>query len=282
MNIWHLRYFYEAAKKQSIKAAAEKFLVSSSAVSQAIKSLESEFSISFLIHKKRLFELTPAGHKFMNRIPALINEMELLADDLNQLLNEPEGIVSIGIPRSLLTLKFTQALLHIQKKHPKLKFKIKGGITSEIKQWVLDREVNFGFVVDDDNLSNFDTEEFMSGSFLLVAKAKIKLTHESDLIVTNQDKVEVKHLIREWKKAFQSQPKIDFEIASWGVIADLVSKSNYVGYVPDYVVLESIEKERVHAISSKLKPYQYSAKVIWPKNKSKPQALDLILHHITN
>ena len=62
MNIYHLKYFIDAARFQSVSLSAKENLVSHSAVSQAIKSLEAHFEVNLVFHSKRLFQLDRRAH----------------------------------------------------------------------------------------------------------------------------------------------------------------------------------------------------------------------------
>jgi DNA-binding transcriptional LysR family regulator len=61
ISLTHLLYFRDAANLGSVAAAARKNFVTPSAVSQAIKNLESTFSVKLLGHNKRTFVLTDEG-----------------------------------------------------------------------------------------------------------------------------------------------------------------------------------------------------------------------------
>lgn len=278
MNLWHLKYFYEAAKTQSLKKAADKYLVSSSAISQAIKALESEFETNLLIHKKRNFELSPAGTQFFKKIPDLINHIQSVTEDLKNIDQSPQGTIRVGVPRSLLNIKLIQSLMILKKAYPQLKYKIQGGITSEIKKWVELGDVDFGFIIDDENLKSFHSEEFLTGNFILIGKNKTKNTLDKKLVVTDQNKIEVQYLLNQIQNKYKKQILPELEISSWSVITELCKKAEYIGYVPDFVAQEDLKKERLVKIQMEgLKTYSYSAKAIWNKSKSQPQTLKLLL-----
>ena len=280
MNIWHLKYFYEAAKAGNIKAAAEKYSISNSAVSQAIKALESELDLELLIHKKRFFELTEVGQKFLNKIPTLIHQIESFKEDLKKLDEEPQGIVFIGIPRSLLSAEFIDSLLKLKKLYPLLKFKIKSGVTSEIKNNLKNEDIQFGIIIDDeDDVHQFSSAEINRGHFLLIAKNdKIKLQN-TNLIVTDAKKIEVMTLLHEIKRR-NLKSEIEFEINSWSVIKDMVKKSNLIGYVPDYVVKNDLSKNKLVTVADPFKTFHYSIKVIWPLNRKMPKSAQLLIKEV--
>lgn len=281
MNVWHLKYFYEAAKAGNIKSAAEKFSISNSAISQAIKSLETELDLKLLIHKKRFFELTEVGKKFFDRVPHLIHELESFKEDMKNLNDDPHGTVYIGIPRSLLSLEFIDSIMRLKKNYPKLKFKIKAGITNDIKKNLIDNEIQFGIVLDDGDLDQFSTRELSKGKFMLVAKNSRAQLKEAELAVTDSKKIEVVYLMNEFQRR-NYKATIEFELASWSVIKDMVKKSGLVGYVPDYIVEDEIKKKKLHVVGEGIKNFNYSMKLIWPARRQMPRAAQLLIEKILN
>ncbi len=280
MNIWHLKYFYEAAKAGNIKAASEKFSISNSAVSQAIKSLETELDLELLVHKKRFFELTEVGQKFLAKVPTLIHQIESFKEDLKNIDDEPEGTIFIGIPRSLLSIEFTDSLLKIKKLYPKLKFKIKSGVTSEIKKNLKNEDISFGIIIDDEEESDhFSSAEIKRGKFLLISRNEESKLQNTNLIVTDTKKIEVVALLHETKRR-HLKTEIEFEINSWSVIKDMVKKSNLIGYVPDYVAKSDLDKKKLFTVDDTFKTFHYSIKVIWPAHRKMPRAAILLIDQV--
>ena len=60
-NLFHIKYFLDAARLGSVAAAAKENHVSSPGVSQAIRRLEEQLGDTLLTHRKNHFELTAMG-----------------------------------------------------------------------------------------------------------------------------------------------------------------------------------------------------------------------------
>ncbi len=67
-NLNHLKYFSDAVDLGSISAAAQKNLVTHPAVSRAIGVIENQLGLKLLVHKKKTFEVTPAGHLIAQKV----------------------------------------------------------------------------------------------------------------------------------------------------------------------------------------------------------------------
>jgi DNA-binding transcriptional LysR family regulator len=119
MNSWHLKYFIEAAKNKSLQSAAQKYFVTPSAISQAIKSLEGELGADLLVHQKRMFSLTPAGQVFLDKAIALIAEIDHLPGLIKSTEKDPQGVIRFVALRSFFTDELARQIVKLKKKYPK-------------------------------------------------------------------------------------------------------------------------------------------------------------------
>lgn len=216
----------------------------------------------------------------MLKIPALIHQIDSFKDDLKNLNEEPQGTVFIGIPRSLLSAEFAESLLKLKKRYPLLKFKVKSGVTTEIKKNLKNDDIHFGIIIDDEEDANhFSSAEISRGQFLLIAKNEKAKLQNTNLIVTDAKKIEVIALLHELRKR-NLKSEIEFEINSWTVVKDMVKKSDLIGYIPDYVVKQDLEKKKLFVVNDPFKSFHYSMKVIWPANRKMPRSAELLINEV--
>jgi LysR family glycine cleavage system transcriptional activator len=71
-----LRTFCVAARYESFKAAADELFITSSAVSQQIKSLEQELGLQLFERGKRDISLTDAGHSLYEALRPLVDQLD--------------------------------------------------------------------------------------------------------------------------------------------------------------------------------------------------------------
>ena len=100
-NLYHLKYFADAASLGSVGAAARKNSVSQPAVSQGIKKLELALGVELLVHSKNRFKLTPEGELVLVRIKEILSAFQNLREELSEKQEEVSGQVSLGTMRSL-------------------------------------------------------------------------------------------------------------------------------------------------------------------------------------
>lgn len=262
MNSHHLKYFYDAARTGRVNEAARLNFVTHSAISQAIRSLEEELGVPLLHHAKRRFQLSDEGMVLLERCPQFLDNLERFKEDMKKLSKEYQGELVVGAPQSLVSDSILNVFVKIQNANPKLKLKVKTGAASQIKSYLLNHQCQVGLLVDDLNLNAFDSLALQKGNFVLIAPDKKKY---SKVIVTDEEKPEVKYLLEESKKT-KHPLEIQMELLSWGLIRKVIEgKYPSMGYVPDYL-LKNKEK-KFNQIPTKFKAYQYELKLVWPKNR---------------
>ena len=261
-------------------AAASKYRVTNSAISQGIRALETELGVSLLVHRKRFFELTDAGRFLFEKCPAIIATLDELPLDLQAVISEPSGVVRFAVSRSLMSAKLNAAILKVKKKYKKLRIEIRTGAAAEVKALVKSGDVQFAFLVDDQDLSDLSSKSIFKGEFLLFSKSKSTLTQNSGIVVSQKSKVEVVHLLRQLKKRLGRDPEVELEIMSWTAIRSLVLGSNLIGYVPDYVIQADIEKGKLHLVDGGIRNFSFEAKVIWPMHRNLPTGAKLLLEEV--
>ncbi len=276
MNSWHIKYFIEASQQQSLQAAAQKYFITPSAVSQAIRTLESELGTPLLTHQKRVFQLTQEGQLFLEKATQLISQIDGLPDLMKSLSKEPQGLIQFAAARSLFTQSLSQKLMAVKAKYLKINFKIRSGIASEVKKFVENGEVDFGLLVDDHQTQNFSEKVIDRGNFVLFSRTDRKGKDIDSLVVTNPEKIEVIHLFKELKKKKLPLPQIAVEITSWTMISTLVLESDVVGYAPRYSIEEHLKNKKLKILDLGIRPFQFETKVIWKSDRDRPLGIDLL------
>lgn len=267
MNIYHLKYFIDAAKFGSISLSAKANFVSHSAVSQAIKSLENHFDVNLVFHSKRLFQLTPEGELCRLEGEKHLANLDSLKQQLQTNTKEIKGHLHIWAPQSLIVDSLYKSLEIYRKKYPLVKISISPGAAAQVRNAILTGDGEIGILIDDGHLENFSTSLIRSGDFVIINSTKKINNLEKGIIVTSKEKIEVRHLAKGFKSKFKKDLNVNMEVMSWGVIKNLVEKGFGCGYVPDYCVSKELSDGRLAALASPKTPFKYQIKAIWPKNK---------------
>lgn len=117
MKIVQLEYFCAVSQCHSITQAAQKLYVTQPAISNAIKELEKEFSVSLFVRSKNHMTLTTEGELFYQKASELLDSVKQTTQQFYDLGKQIPPI-RIGIPPLLSTIFFPDILIDFQKKYP--------------------------------------------------------------------------------------------------------------------------------------------------------------------
>lgn len=96
MELRQIEYFCAVVETGSFTRAAERCLVSQSAVSQQVKALEDEFGFELLHRRGRSFDVTPAGELFARKAAALVSQLEDARIEAEGLANGWATTLAVG------------------------------------------------------------------------------------------------------------------------------------------------------------------------------------------
>ncbi len=234
-NLYHLKYFIDAANLGGIAPAAKKNLVSSSAISQAIKKLEESLNCQLLEHNKNQFKLTQEGRIAAESIDDIINSITGLKAKIANLKSDFSGTLAIATLRSLALVLFPNAISSINKNFPKLKADLMIGHTKTILDQVLNDEIEIGIVVDNNAIHGVKKHILHEGYFQFVVGFSHKANLKNLGILVTKEKpgnLEVKKL---YQSHFKTPAPISMIVESWEVIARFASAGLGIGFIPDFV-----------------------------------------------
>lgn len=120
MELQKLRYFYTVAKLEHMTKAAEIICIAQPALTQAMKSLESELGVPLFEKRGRNIVLTEYGHYLKKRLDTLLPEIDGLQGEIDQLKNRVNKTVKLNI---LAASHFViNAIMGYRKKYPDVIF----------------------------------------------------------------------------------------------------------------------------------------------------------------
>ena len=76
MNLLHMKYAVTIAETKSINKAAEKLYVGQSALSRAVKELETSLGAAVFERSAKGMTLTPSGEEFIRRARSILEQVD--------------------------------------------------------------------------------------------------------------------------------------------------------------------------------------------------------------
>ncbi len=277
MNTFHLQYFLDAAKFGSISRSAEKNNISHSAISQAIKSLEAELKIDLVQHERRKFQLTSVGLASLPYLESLLTHLASVKSTLRNTHETPIGELVIWAPQSLIVDSLMDVIGNFRRKYPLVTLKVHTGAAYLVQQSVANRSCHLGLALNDHQLHGFESVQICSGDFLLVSKNPKAKWNDSEILSTNSEKIEVRHLQEQIKTHTGKKLDLKTFIFSWGLVREFALKGHGIGYVPEYVVKKELENKELFKVKQPGQAFRYEVNLIWNADAPLSRNADLFL-----
>lgn len=146
MNIQKYLAFVKTVEYGSFTKAAEVLNYTQSGVSRMINDLEKEWGISLLERGRTGVSLTSDGLQLLPQLQRICKDHEILMSQINDLHGVQSGLIRIGTFSSVATHWLPNMIKRFQQDYPKIDFELLLGDYTEIKNWILEGRVDFGFL----------------------------------------------------------------------------------------------------------------------------------------
>jgi len=149
MELYQLRSFITVAAENHLTRAAEKLNTSQPAVSAHIKALEEEFGLPLFVRTAKGMQLTAAGKLLCTKAQKILQDVDELTGLGENLLNQPTGILRIGLNRNAEFLRISPLYKQLRDNYPNLEIVLHQSISGTILKMIKTDELDCGFVLGD-------------------------------------------------------------------------------------------------------------------------------------
>lgn len=130
MELRHLTYFREVARREHISDAARDLNVSQPAITKQLQDLQQELGVRLFERAGRRIKLTAAGQTLLRHVEIILGQVELARHELNSFSAEVGGRVSIGAPPTVGERLLPNVLHEFHCAYPRVELKVYEGATS--------------------------------------------------------------------------------------------------------------------------------------------------------
>jgi DNA-binding transcriptional LysR family regulator len=157
MELRQLQHFIAVVECGSISGAARHLNLAQPAISASVKKLESELRVFLLHRRERGVSLTQAGQNFLQHAKQIIKQANDARLSMQALEGLDQGEVQIGVPSMLGSYFFPPLLMAFKHRYPGMEMNVVDTGTRNIRQLLLDGEVELGVVADKDLLPELES-----------------------------------------------------------------------------------------------------------------------------
>jgi DNA-binding transcriptional LysR family regulator len=156
-----LTEFLAVAGHRSFRAAAAQLSVSSAAVSQAIRALETRAGVPLFQRTTRNVALTEAGRALLARVQPASDEIGAAFEALGELRTKPSGSLRLSVPRIAVSLVLEPLLPEFRRAYPEVAIEIDvDDATIDLMEGGFDAGIRIGESVQRDMIAVRATPDF--------------------------------------------------------------------------------------------------------------------------
>src|ERR1700726_2291209 len=116
--------FLSVAQHRSFRRAAAELGVTPSAMSQAVRALESRIGAALFIRTTRSVGLTEAGERFLSRAKPAFEELVAASEAARDLGQRPAGLLRLSVPRAVVPLILEPVIASFCQAYPEIELEI--------------------------------------------------------------------------------------------------------------------------------------------------------------
>lgn len=260
MNITfrQIRYFIAVAEARSVSGGASAIGISQSAVTDAIRSLETETGVMLFYRHPKGVTLTREGHKFLRHSRSIINSIADLAVDVSEETMSASGSIRIGVTPVVTGYFLSDILSRFRRMFPKITVNLVEDKREYIEHLLVNGELDFGLLI----VSNLSQKAAIDYEILLRSECRAWMAPwhslaEEDILSLNDlenDGIvalamdEMEGLISGIWGQFNHPPNITYRTSSMEGVRSLVGTGAGISLLPDLVYRPwSLDGDRIVA-----------------------------------
>lgn len=260
-NLVNLKYFFDIVKTGSFGESAKHNHVSQSAISQAIGKLEETLQCQLFSHQPGRCKVTEKGMQLFEEARELFQQLQRIE---NCITEQEGGSITFACTHSFAVGILPDYLKQASRSLPALKINFRLGHYHDIKEWLKKGIIDFGILIDNDDLSLFDCRKIDQGHFRLYAAKQSKDISSLGFLLDSDERKESNFLRQCYQKKYKQELPIKMEISSWEVIANLTEAGLGIGLFPEYVARK--RKSSLRIVLPGLLSIPYTIYAIFKKN----------------
>jgi DNA-binding transcriptional LysR family regulator len=255
LDINLLKTFVVVAEEKHFTKAAEKLFIEQSAVSKAIKRLETELGTTLFLRTNRRVELTSKGQSLYLRASEIIGMTHEFINYAKDLDKDVSGTLKFGAESPISFLYIPTILSKLAHQYPKLWPMMFTETTSSLAERVKSREIEFALVFyDGDRIRDLEYKEIKDVEFQLVISPKARIEASNSFIGSREINNKIPKLPTfEKLRRLNKNIKIKYSTNDIMAYKEFVLSGLGIGLLPKEFVQDDLRKKRLKLVYPKFK-----------------------------
>jgi len=258
LNLKKLEVFYYLAKLGSCSAAAEKLLVTPSAITMQVRELETTYKVKLFMRLGNNLHLTEEGrilYSFAEKIFALATEAE---NSLIEMFKGKRENISVGTTQTYAKYILPPIISTFQNTHPNARIIVKIGNSAQMAESVYRMENELALVADTGIRRQLSSLLYRKEEIFIVVSNRHKWfgTKETvdiqelkkENIILSREGTGIRHLIDKIFKVYHLPLNLYLEGDLFDFIKEMLKEGNALSFLSLPPIREEIQKGLLHPI----------------------------------
>ncbi len=275
IDLYKLQLFMAVAQEGSFSAAADRYYITQSAVSQHVKDLEAAMGQRLFDRGRRGVALTAAGdilYGYALDIMALVSRAQNAVTDVENL---GEGKVSVGVTPGIAVYLAPAWVQRFRSRFPHLSVTLQTGVTGEIVPEVLAGHLDFGLIEGEldayrqprlawRDLADIEQLVVVGPDHPWAERAEVSLAElHRQPIIMRQTGSQTRAWLENSLRPQGVMPVIASENDNLESIKQSAAQGSCLAILPGYVVRQETARGELRAISIAGRPLRRTLKLVW-------------------
>ncbi len=234
--------FCKIVECKSFTRAAEALGYTQAAVSQMVRTLEKELSVTLFVRSRKEILLTSEGEELYPFIKKLVNSHNELFNRVSEITGLSSGEIRIGTFSSMSQRLLPGAMSDFGKTYPGIRFALTQGDNTTLPEQIKNGSIDFGFVYPEASVG-LTNIPIASDSFLavfpeghpLACKERVTLREMSTVPLILTDEGGINTVLSAFEREKLS-PNIKYRIHDDHTILSMVEKGIGVSILPEMIL----------------------------------------------
>ncbi|MDH8678976.1 LysR family transcriptional regulator [Fusibacter bizertensis] len=256
VNFELYKIFYYAANSLNFSKAAATLHVTQSAVSQAIKSLESQLGIALFYRQGRNVTLTYEGEVLFQHVEKAYHFFRSAENAIHNIKSLDEGTIFIGASDTITRLFLIDSIKSFHQHYPKVRISINNRPSTRSIEKLEKGELDIAII---NVMPNFDYEDLqlyplttLEHIFVSSVPVDPSLNHLSNWmdqpLVSLEKKSTTRKILETFYERYELEMKPAFEFGSFDVVLEAIHAGMGIGFVPKRIAADLINRKELFEI----------------------------------
>jgi LysR family nitrogen assimilation transcriptional regulator len=168
MDLRKLRYFSNVVEAGSISKAAESLHVAQPALTKSIQALEEELGTALLQRSAKGVATTEAGARLYEHCQIVFKQLDRAQLDVRKSVERPSGVVTVGLPHSLMTVLALPMLQLATARYPDVRLELKQEHSHVLSSNIRSGKLDFAVIANPGSASGLLCQPLLEEELLFV------------------------------------------------------------------------------------------------------------------